>query len=75
MPRSRRLRGLLLRFVLNRPLATSAGLAMATPGAVLLVRDFTWESGITDGIALLTLATGVAIAWAGLAGRQPDWRE
>jgi hypothetical protein len=75
MPRARRLRGLLLRVVLNRPVAMALGIAMALPGVLLLVQDFAWESGVTDGLALLALATGIAIAWSGLTGRQPDWTE
>jgi hypothetical protein len=59
---------------LNRPLAIAAGAAVAAPGAVLLARDYAWESGATDGIALLTLATGIALAWAGITGRREDWQ-
>jgi hypothetical protein len=73
MPRARRLRGMLLRFVLNRPLAIACGLAIAAPGLVLLVRDYPWESGVTDGGALLSVATGLALAWTGVSGRKPDW--
>jgi len=64
---------MLLRFVLNRPLAIACGLALAAPGVVLLARDYAWESGITDGVALLSVATGVALAWTGVTGRKPDW--
>ena len=70
---ARRVRGLLIRLVLNRPVAIAAGAIIATPGVLLLIGDYWWESGVTDGVALLTLATGVALAWAGLSGRQPDW--
>jgi hypothetical protein len=70
---ARRVRGLLIRLVLNRPVAVAAGAIIATPGVLLLMGDYRWESGVTDGVALLTLATGVALAWAGLSGRQPDW--
>ena len=75
MPRGRRLRGLLIRLVLNRPLAILAGLTLAAPGVLLMLRDYEWESAITDGLALVVLATGIALAWAGLSGRQPDWVE
>jgi hypothetical protein len=64
MPRARRLRGMLLRLVLNRPVAIAVGVALAAPGALLLLRDYAWESGVTDGLGLLALATGVAIVWA-----------
>jgi hypothetical protein len=67
------MRGLLLRLVLNRPLAILAGAIVAAPGVLLLARDYTWETGVTDGAALLLLATGVALAWAGVTGRKADW--
>jgi hypothetical protein len=73
--RARRLRGWLLRLVLNRRAAIAVGAIIATPGVVLLASDYRWESGLTDGAALLTLATGVAVMWAGLTGRQADWIE
>lgn len=73
MPRARRLRGLLLRLVLNRPAAVGAGVLVALPGAVLMARDYAWETGVTDGLALLTVASGAALAWAGLSGRRADW--
>ena len=53
--------------------AIAVGAAIGTPGVWLLVADYAWESGMTDGLALLTLATGVALAWTGVTGRQPDW--
>jgi hypothetical protein len=71
--RARRIRGVLLRLVLNRPLAIAIGIAIALPGALLLLNDYTWENGVTDGLSLIALATGIAIVWAGIAGRQPDW--
>lgn len=73
MARARRVRGLLLRLVLNRPLAIGAGAVLAAPGAMLLFSDYAWETGVTDGLSLLLLATGIALAWAGLTGRRPDW--
>ena len=73
MPRARRLRGLLLRLVLNRAFAIATGTAIALPGAALLVGDYAWETGATDGLALVAFATGVALVWAGVSGRRPDW--
>jgi hypothetical protein len=73
--RARRLRGWLLRLVLNRRSAMIAGALLAAPGALLLAIDYAWESWMTDGLALLTLATGVALLWAGLTGRRSDWTE
>jgi hypothetical protein len=75
MPRARRLRGLVLRLVLNRRVAITAGVVLAAPGALLMLRDYAWESGVTDGLALLTAATGIALAWAGISGRKGDWVE
>ena len=75
MARGRRLRGLLLRLVLNRPLTIAVGAALASPAVMLLAADYPWETGATDGIALLALATGIALAWSGVTGRKPDWYE
>jgi hypothetical protein len=75
MVRGRRLRGVLLRLVLNRRVAIAIGVALAAPGIVLLARDYRWESGLTDGLALVTVATGAAIAWTGVTGRRGDWIE
>lgn len=69
----RRLRGVMLRFVMNRPLAVVAGAIVMAPGVWLLLADLPWESGVTDGVALLAAATGAALLWTGAAGRQADW--
>jgi hypothetical protein len=69
----RRLRGLVLRLVLNRPVAIGCGLLMLLPGLWLFRTDQRWESGATDGVALLLVATGAAIAWTGVTGRRGDW--
>jgi hypothetical protein len=71
--RARRLRGFIIRLVLNRPAAVAAGALIAAPGVLLLARDYAWESGITDGLALVSTATGAALAWAGMTGRRGDW--
>ena len=73
MTRARRLRGMFLRLMLNRPLAIATGAALASPGVVLLVGDYRWETGATDGFALLAVATGMALVWTGVTGRRPDW--
>ena len=75
MPRARRARGILLRLILNRPLAVCVGLAVTAPGTMLLLRDFAWETPTTEGAALLSLTTGIAIIWSGLSGRTADWVE
>ena len=71
--RVRRIRGFILRLVFNRSLAIVVGLALIAPAVWLLRKDYAWESGVTDGLALLALATGAALAWTGLAGRRADW--
>ena len=73
VPRPRRLRGVLLRFVFNRPLAALVGAVLMAPAIWLRLHDYPWESGLTDGLSLLLLATGVALAWNGLTGRRSDW--
>lgn len=73
--RARRLRGYLLRLVLNRPVAIAVGVAVVAPGALLMWRDYEWESGATDGLALVLVATGVALVWTGVTGRRGDWAE
>ena len=71
----KRLRGSLLRFLLNRPAAISLGIVLTLPAAWLLVEDLPWESPVTDGLALIVGATGVAFLFAGIGGRRPDWIE
>tara|TARA_B100001123_G_scaffold450362_1_gene620659 strand:+ start:1096 stop:1323 length:228 start_codon:yes stop_codon:yes gene_type:complete len=73
MSRIRRLRGVLLRFTQRRLLATMSGIVIAAPGIILLFFDYIWETGVTDGLALIVLATGLSLVFIGLMGRQPDW--
>ena len=73
MGQGRRLRGHLLRLVRHRPLAIVAGALVALPGVLLLANDYRWETGVTDGLALIALATGAALMWSGVTGHQPDW--
>jgi hypothetical protein len=58
---------------MNRPLAILVGAAVMAPGLWLLLADLAWESGLTDGAALLAAATGAALLWTGVSGRQADW--
>jgi hypothetical protein len=71
----RRLRGWILRLVLNRPLAVSAGVLLVAPALWLIVHEYRWENAYTDGAGLICGATGVALVMAGLRGRQADWIE
>ena len=71
----KRLRGSLLRFLLKRPAAIAFGLILLLPSLWLLLLDFAWESPVTDGLGLITGATGAAFVLAGMGGRRPDWIE
>jgi len=73
MPHLRRWRGALLRLALRKTMALSVGGACLVPGFLLLAGNYAWESGATDGLALLLVATGMALMWTGLTGRKPDW--
>jgi hypothetical protein len=68
----RRLRGALLRSVRRRGAATIAGLALTVPAAWL---EFSgrFDAWWIDGLALVGVATGVALLWSGLTGVAPDW--
>jgi len=68
----RRVRGIILRLVRQRPLAIVVGLALALPAAWV---EFSGRSGAwwIDGLALVVGATGIAIFWTGLTGAAPDW--
>jgi hypothetical protein len=69
----RRARGLLLRLILNRPLAFALGLLLALPGALLVAYDRPWESWLTDAMSLVLLATGLALIVSAATGRRADW--
>jgi hypothetical protein len=68
----RRVRGLLLRLVRRRALAMTVGLAVAAP-AVWIELGVPHDAWWLDGLSLVLLGTGVAIAWTGLTGPSPDW--
>src|SRR5437773_1014558 len=68
----RRARGLLLRLVRRRALAIVVGLALAVPAAWIEFgsrHDAWW----VQGIALVLLASGLAVLWTGVTGPSPDW--
>ena len=71
----RRLRGFVLRRAYSRRAAIAAGLALVAPAGALWLFDFAWESGLTDGLALVLGATGFAFVVAGIQGRTADWVE
>ena len=69
----KRLRGWLLRLVLNRTVSIVLGLILLTPAAWLFLGDYRWETPATDGLTLILGATGAALLSAGIGGRRPDW--
>ena len=69
----RKIRGALLRVVLNRGPAIGLGSILALLGVWLWLSDFGREAWWTDGVALIVVATGSALILAGLGGRRPDW--
>ena len=65
------MRGIVLRFVKRRALATALGIVLAVPGGwVQLTGRGDWWA---EGLSLIALATGIALIWTGLAGLRPDW--
>jgi hypothetical protein len=71
-PFLRRARGRLFWLVRRRPLAIAVGAALAVPSAWLQFRG-SLPAAWAEGLALVTLATGVALLWTGLTGARPDW--
>jgi hypothetical protein len=70
----RRTRGAILRLVRKRRTSAALGLALMAPAAwvELAAHDLGWWA---EGLALIVGATGVALFWTGLTGRNPDWIE
>ena len=73
MQLTKRFRGWLLRLVLRRTAAVALGFLLLTPAVWLLVYDYSWETGATDGLGLIAGASGAALIFAGLGGRRGDW--
>ena len=70
----KRLRGALLRTVYARRAALTIGVVLVTAAMWLWFGDYGWET-VTEGLALVLGATGVAFVVAGLQGRRGDWAE
>lgn len=70
-----RLRGRVLRATLRRRTAFFLGVVTAAPAVWLMSIDAPWESWITDGLALVAVATGIALIHTALTGRRADWVE
>jgi hypothetical protein len=71
----KRLRGALLRTVYARRAALAIGVALVAAAAWLWFGDYGSETALTEGLALILGATGVAFVVAGLQGRRGDWAE
>ncbi len=69
----RRVRGILLRLAFRRPVALAVGAVLLAPALALVLDDYSWESWITDGLALVLGGTGAALVLTGIGGRRPDW--
>jgi hypothetical protein len=68
----RRVRGVLLRLVRRRWLASGIGVAMVVPAAWVELSGCCGAWWV-KGLSLLFGATGVALVWTGLTGVRPDW--
>jgi len=69
---TRRVRGLVIRIVRRRALATVLGLALILPALCVELSGSLvpwWGSGL----GFVLGATGAALLWAGIAGLGPDW--
>ena len=64
-----------MRLVLRRPAAITLGLCLLAPAVYLMAFNLPWETGATEGVALILGATGAALLLAGIGGRRPDWVE
>lgn len=45
------------------------------PALWLMSIDAAWESWITDGVALVSVATGIALIHTAITGRRADWQD
>jgi hypothetical protein len=71
----KRLRGVILRTVYARRAAVAIGAALVAVASWLWLGEFGWDTALTDGVALVAGATGIAFILAGLQGRRGDWAE
>lgn len=73
--KTRRMRGFLLRLAFRRQLAFVVGTVSIGIAVWLALREYAWESALSDGFAMIIGATGVALVLMAIGGRQPDWEE
>ena len=70
----RRLRGVLLRLVRRRRLASVLGAALI--GLAIWLEFGRYDAAPwVEGLGLIAGATGAALLWSGVAGLRPDWTE
>jgi len=72
---TRRLRGLVLRLAYHRKFALVSGVVFLAAAFWLAVNDYSWEGSLSAGFGMIIGATGVALVFIALSGRQPDWEE
>ena len=72
---TRRLRGLLLRIAYHRTFALVSGAACLVGSFWLSANDYSWEGSFSSGIGMIVGATGMALVFMALSGRQPDWED
>ena len=71
----RRLRGLLLRLAYHRKFALVSGAACLVGAFWLAANDYSWEGSFSSGFGMIIGATGMALVFMALSGRQSDWEE
>lgn len=72
---SRRLRGLVLRFAYHQKFAFVFGVLCLAASFWLAANDYSWEGSFSSGFGMIIGATGMALVFIALSGRQPDWEE
>ena len=72
---SRRLRGLVLRLAYHQKFALMFGVFCLAAAFWLATNDYSWEGSFSSGFGMIIGATGVALVFMALSGRQPDWEE
>jgi hypothetical protein len=63
----------MLRLAYRRTAAVATGVVLVGTAVTLAAIDRPWESWITDGLTLVSGATGVALLVIAASGRTPDW--
>ena len=72
---SRRLRGLVLRLAYHQKISLMCGVVCLAVAFWLATNDYSWEGSFSSGFGMIIGATGMALGFMALSGRQPDWEE